>query len=140
MVPSICLLQVDQGCSPQFLISEFILGGKLTGNEAEVLVNISKKKLRRGQLISRLHYNCTSRMYLIPRVYCVVYYRCTLIALRVALRMYALIQAQRKIGAMHQHAQIRLPSHLLVPLLVLLTSTSPHSCSGACAKLYTVKV
>ena len=40
---------------------------------------------------------------------------------------------QRKIKTVRRHAEIGLPPHIWVPLLVLLISTSPHSCSGACS-------
>ena len=39
--------------------------------------------------------------------------------------------------AIHQHAQIRLPSDILIPFFMLFISMSPNSCSGACTNTYT---
>ena len=36
----------------------------------------------------------------------------------------------------HQHAQIRLPSHLLIVFLLIFINISPNSCSGACANAH----
>ena len=38
--------------------------------------------------------------------------------------------------AIHHHAQIRLPSDLLILTLMLFASMSPNSCSGACANAH----
>ena len=46
---------------------------------------------------------------------------------------YALAQTQRQIEAVRQHEEIRFLSNLWIPLLILLVSISPRSCSGACA-------
>ena len=48
-------------------------------------------------------------------------------------RTLTLSQTQRQLETVHQDVQIRLPSRLWVPLLMILISMSPKSCSGACA-------